>query len=158
MKNEVLIINETRQTSCCDSLRSFEGAVSSNDKTALVENVRRYWIKFIPLCYISFSSMTVLKKPSINPSFWNFVESNGTKYPESPSIFNRCIIEIETKISKTFRKGDTAQAVPQATQLRSMTVEGKKEKRSNGTCSIVSKKGMVQVNRFTWIIVILIKD
>jgi len=35
----------------------------------------------------------LIMKPKSKPSFWNFVECNGTKYPESPLIFNRSLIE-----------------------------------------------------------------
>ena len=38
------------------------------------------------------------EKLSINPSFWNFVECNGIKYPESPLLFNRSLIEISLKV------------------------------------------------------------
>jgi len=57
MNFELFIMNKTGQTSCCDSLRSFEGAVSPLAylgfiiKTASLENIRKYWIKFISPCY-----------------------------------------------------------------------------------------------------------
>jgi len=61
------LVMMTEQTSCCDSLRSFECAVSSQAyldfiiKTASLENIMGYWIKFISLCYINLSSMTLKK-------------------------------------------------------------------------------------------------
>jgi len=63
------LIGKTEQTSCCDSLRSFEYAVSSRAylgfivKRAFSENISRYWIK----PSTSFSSITFTKKSS----FWN---------------------------------------------------------------------------------------